>query len=371
MKLFRLVAAAVLVAAVSVSYAAMAPASLLPPRKIARSSWAASALTRRTSALATSSTPAPARVLVRLKDSPTPRALSNVAASAESSSGAAKVESHHRLEWRVPRGKTAEQFAADLRATGKVVYAVPCYTRQLAGYVPPAYVPPNDPAFTDTDTWTGTYKGQVYTYTNGLSWWLHDINAPSAWEQGFTGSNVVGKFPLRASGSAFTVAVIDSGIYAHPDNGVDIAASRDFFDHQDANGMLVQDNDATPIDYHLIGGLTTDQQIQEVSHGTCVANEIGAQTGNGIGVAGVGYDAHVVMYKVLGVYRTGQVTIDDGAVVDAIYYAADNGAKVISMSFGGYDDSPAIQDAINYAYGVRSCCGQGQRQQVGRVLPRK
>lgn len=38
------------------------------------------------------------------------------------------------------------------------------------------------------------------------------------------------------------------------------------------------------------------------------------------------------------------------AVAAAVYYAVDNGAKVINMSLGGSSDDPALQDAINYAY---------------------
>ena len=34
----------------------------------------------------------------------------------------------------------------------------------------------------------------------------------------------------------------------------------------------------------------------------------------------------------------------------SLYYAANNGAKVINMSEGGYDYSKTLENAINFAY---------------------
>jgi hypothetical protein len=310
--------------------------------------------TRAVDSTATTSTAiASGRVLVRLKGSMSAASLADVASRARTTTSGIRDKHHGSFEWTVPKGRSAEAFAKQLVDSGKVAYAVPSYIRKLTDYTPPAYSSPDDPAFTDTRTWLG-YDGATVAerYTLGQSWWLRDIRAPEAWAVGYTGSDIVGKYPLRAEGTRFTVAVLDSGLYSsHEDVAQNIVGGRDFFDHEDANGALVQDNDVTPLDPSLMLSQPTYARTSIASHGECVSGEIGATANNALGTVGLGYDTKVVVHKVLGIYRDHYtVGIDDGAVIDAIYYSVDNGAKVINMSFGGYDYSPAIADAISYAH---------------------
>jgi thermitase len=81
-------------------------------------------------------------------------------------------------------------------------------------------------------------------------------------------------------------------------------------------------------------------------HGTHVAGIAAAVTNNGLGVAGVGYNASIVNAKALG---------DDGSgyyswIAQCIVWAADNGAKVINMSLGGGAKSKTLENAVNYAW---------------------
>ncbi|MEJ5186031.1 MAG: S8 family serine peptidase [Candidatus Geothermincolales bacterium] len=80
-------------------------------------------------------------------------------------------------------------------------------------------------------------------------------------------------------------------------------------------------------------------------HGTHCAGIVGAATGNGTGVAGVCPGARLM------VLRAGNSNgfFTTSAIARAIYYAADNGARIISMSFGGTSTSQAIADAVAYA----------------------
>jgi hypothetical protein len=302
---------------------------------------------------ATTTAVASGRVLVRLKGSATPSTLADVAGRARTNTSGVRGKNHGRIEWTVPKGRSAEAFAKELTDSGKVVYAVPSYIRKLASYTPPTYTSPNDSAFIDSRTWYG-YSGSklIEKYPLGKSWWLRDVRAPNAWAVGYTGPDIAGKYPLRAEGTRFTVAVLDSGLYSdHEDVGATVVAGRDFFDHLDANGALVQDNDVTPLDPSLMVLEDESARTSIASHGGCVAGIIGATVNNSVGTVGVGYDTQVVVHKVMGIYGDhATVGIDDGAVVDAIYYAVDNGAKVINMSFGGYGYSPAIAEAITYAY---------------------
>ena len=85
-------------------------------------------------------------------------------------------------------------------------------------------------------------------------------------------------------------------------------------------------------------------------HGTYVSGIAGAES-NGQGIAGVSLGARIMPLKVLdgsGV-PSGVLAIDE--IIEAIYYAADNGARVISMSLGSPFQSAAEQDAIDYAHG--------------------
>lgn len=81
-------------------------------------------------------------------------------------------------------------------------------------------------------------------------------------------------------------------------------------------------------------------------HGTHVAGILAAQRNNGIGINGVGDAVKIMAIR----------AIPDGYGLDkdqanAIRYAADNGAKVINMSFGlsTATDRKIVQEAVNYA----------------------
>lgn len=84
----------------------------------------------------------------------------------------------------------------------------------------------------------------------------------------------------------------------------------------------------------------------EPFHGTHVAGIIAAQRGNGIGMDGV---ANAV--KIMGVRVVPDGDERDKDVANGIYYAVDNGAKIINMSFGkswGYNKG-AVDKAVKYA----------------------
>src|SRR5439155_9256358 len=82
-------------------------------------------------------------------------------------------------------------------------------------------------------------------------------------------------------------------------------------------------------------------------HGTEMAGIVAAATGNGEGVAGVGYAGVKVMpVTVLGADGTGQ----DSDVIKGVAWAVQHGADVILMSFPNPGYSPALQSALDYAW---------------------
>ncbi len=106
---------------------------------------------------------------------------------------------------------------------------------------------------------------------------------------------------------------------------------------------IVGDNYADPTQHHYGNG---DVMGQDAGHGTHVAGIIGAVRGNGVGIDGIAPAVKLMMIR----------TVPDGDerdkdVANAIRYATDNGARIISMSFGK-PYSPyksAVDDAVKYA----------------------
>lgn len=135
-----------------------------------------------------------------------------------------------------------------------------------------------------------------------------DINAEQAWN-------------ISMGSSSIIVAVIDCG--------VDLT-------HSEFTGRLVPgydfvntDNDPTP--------LAAD------GHGTSCAGIIAAGN-DGSGVVGV-----APLVKIMPLKAMENNTGSYSAITDAIYFAVDNGARVISMSLGGTGYSMTLEEAVDYA----------------------
>jgi len=137
-------------------------------------------------------------------------------------------------------------------------------------------------------------------------WGLPRINAPHAWAISEGDPNVV-------------VAVLDQGVeLGHPDlNMWPVSYS-----------AITHTNDGSPVG----------------NHGTACAGIIGARIDNGVGVAGLAGKCRVMAIA---------TNFADTEVTEGLYYAADNGARVVSMSFGVYPswmiwDFAIIEAALQY-----------------------
>ncbi|NBW80413.1 hypothetical protein EBR21_01540 [bacterium] len=158
-------------------------------------------------------------------------------------------------------------------------------------------------------------------------WGMQKISAPAAWDTWQGDPN-------------FTVAVIDTGIdYNHEDlkdniwkntkeiagNGID----------DDGNGYI---DDVQGWNFYWVNNNPMDGN----GHGTHCAGTIAGKGNNSLGVAGVNWNAKLMPLKVLG---------DDGSgfnfdIYDGIMYAANNGARVTSNSYGGGGASALISSAL-------------------------
>ncbi|HEX9598305.1 MAG TPA: S8 family serine peptidase [Gaiellaceae bacterium] len=87
----------------------------------------------------------------------------------------------------------------------------------------------------------------------------------------------------------------------------------------------------------------TTTELDE-DHGTAVASVVGAPN-NGVGIVGVYPDA------VLRVWDASPFGfLNEGSAIEGIVEAARHGPGVINLSFGGEDDDPLLDDAIQFAF---------------------
>jgi len=127
-----------------------------------------------------------------------------------------------------------------------------------------------------------------------------------------------------SGGARVNVAVLDTGVYK---------------DHLDLKANVIDCKDATK--RGIKNGCADNN-----GHGTHVAGTVLADGGlDGLGIYGVAPKAKLMAIKVCG--NSGMCWGDD--IVAGIRYAAENGANIISMSFGGNTQSSLIKDVIDYA----------------------
>lgn len=143
----------------------------------------------------------------------------------------------------------------------------------------------------------------------GTQWGLQRIQAPRGWQ-------------IARGVPSVTVAVIDQGVeLAHPDlllHPNSLNASNDL-------------PDGSPVG----------------NHGTPCAGIIGARMDNAQGLAGVAGGVQIMAIATS--------TWADADIAEGLYFAADQGAQVVSMSFGVYPswgmwDFDLIRDALQYAH---------------------
>ncbi|HEY5172480.1 MAG TPA: S8 family serine peptidase [Acidimicrobiia bacterium] len=122
-------------------------------------------------------------------------------------------------------------------------------------------------------------------------------------------------------GSGVTVAIVDSGVdAAHEDLGAVVLPGIDYID----SGR--------------------DGRYDPNGHGTHVAGIVAATVNNGLGIAGAAPGVRILPVRVLDASGNGL----SSNVAAGIVWAADHGARVISMSLGG-GPSAGIQIAMRYA----------------------
>ena len=119
------------------------------------------------------------------------------------------------------------------------------------------------------------------------------------------------------------IAVLDTGVDAsHPDLDDNILAGASF-----------------------VAGSAWDSDAN--GHGTAMAGIAAAETGNGQGIAGVGYaGVRILPVTVLGPNGLGR----DSDIIEGLVWATDHGADVALLAFSATGYSSALQAAVDYAW---------------------
>jgi len=153
-----------------------------------------------------------------------------------------------------------------------------------------------------------------------VQWGLLQVGAPAAW--------------TASTGAGITVGVVDTGIDAT---------------HEDLTGKVVDGADCVGAngDPAACGpGGTTDV----VGHGTHIAGIIGAITNNGIGVASMAPDAHLISARAISSDGSGT----DADVGAGIKWVVDHGAAVVNLSLGAEKArvtfGPGFSSGVEYAW---------------------
>lgn len=203
---------------------------------------------------------------------------------------------------RVPSSASVYTVSASLNQNPLVDLAEPNYIR-TANFIP------NDP---------------LYSY----QWHLNNPMMQQTWDQSL-GSNII-------------VAVFDTGISYR--NSAEYALAPDLAETNFIPGYDFVNDDPYPDD--------------DNRHGTHTAGIISQSTNNLLGAAGVAPDCILMPVKVLD--ETGSGSVAD--IVDAVYFAVNNGVQIINMSYG-FVTSPSAseEEAIDYAVsqGIAIICSAG------------
>ena len=215
-----------------------------------------------------------------------------------------------RIEVELEDGQSLEEAVAAYNNDPDVEYAE-------LNYIVTLDVIPNDPYF--PIQWPLHNLGQMYPesykYNSPPGAPDADIDAPEAWD-------------VQTGDNSIIVAVADTGVdYNH----------RDLDDNMWTN----------PGGYHGIDYVNNDNYpMDDHGHGTHCAGIIAAEGNNGLDIAGLCWNVKIMAVKFID--EDGYGTYNDAE--DAFYYAVNNGADVISNSWGKNDYSQSMQDAIDYAY---------------------
>lgn len=244
-----------------------------------------------------------------------------------------------------------EEFDNLSKGNAEIIYTQPNYLNKMLS------ITPNDPEY---------YQ----------QWGLRAIKANKAWE-------------IEKGNEQVVIGLIDSGVdYNHPDladniwlNYGEIGLDNDGNDKQtnsiddDDNGFVDDWQGWDFTDTKILDAMgdchdRDNDPMDDLGHGTHCSGIMAAQTNNNLGVAGVTWFCKVMNIRA-GFRTPSGGFLEDDDVSAGIVYAVDNGAQIISISWGDTQLSPIIRDVCQYAIdmGVVLVASAGNQAGVGLLYP--
>ncbi|MCD8393870.1 MAG: S8 family serine peptidase [Bacteroidales bacterium] len=203
------------------------------------------------------------------------------------------------------------------------------------------FAEPNYLAYINATSGGATIASPKATVTNATvndplysqQWGIPAVNADKLWEK-----------PLLTDERP-VIAILDTGVeISHPDLAANI-----WQNPGEATGASGVDDDGNGYvdDYRGWDFVNQTNIIDDYNgHGTHCAGIAAAVGNNGIGICGANPDAWIMPVTVMQSDGTGDIA----TIIKGIDYATANGADVISMSFGTYSSSTALEQALGRAY---------------------
>ena len=272
-----------------------------------------------------------------------------------------------RRSARVPAGAVIPDLSLWYKVTlprgAAIPAAVEAYARDPnveraePNYIDEVLIVPNDPSYS-------------------LQWAHQKIQSEDAWD-------------IETGDPGVTVAVVDTGVdWNHPDlvdniwqnvgdggvtswgedadhdgHTLEFSGGEWVMDPGDLNSLDDDGNgkvdDLIAWDFVTVSGVDPGEDpgpednnpMDFYGHGTHCSGIAAGVGNNATGIAGVAWSSKIMAVR-SGYQYNGRGYLQCADSANAIRYAADNGADVISMSFGGSSISSLIQDAVEYARGL-------------------
>lgn len=181
------------------------------------------------------------------------------------------------------------------------------------------------------------------SHETNQSWHLATTNDPEAsdqwaleaqsifkwWEQGMVGS------------TEMKVAIIDSGVNVNHEDFDPLL----FVNANEINNNGVDDDRNGYVDdYFGWNAVENNTALHDpFNHGNGIVGIIGAKSNNSMGITGLNWKVKIIPIKFFGINSGGTTDI----AIKAIDYAVARGAKVINLSWGGYNDSPLLKEVMD------------------------
>jgi subtilisin family serine protease len=246
-------------------------------------------------------------------------------------------------ELAVPSPMSIPTMIQELKKNPAVEYAEPKYVHHL-DFIP------NDPLWSTL-------------------WHLIKIKADQAWDVTQGDATVV--IGIVDSGTDYNHVDLAANIWTNPgETGLDAQGhDKRFNGIDDDNNGYVDDWrgwDFVGANATVFKGDNDPNPYNGNPHGTHTAGIASAVANNGVGVAGIGFKTKLMITK-HGVDSAGDNNIYNGD--DGILYCINNGASIVSCSWGGSGGSQMEQDIVKYGLKknvlIAAAAGNGGADQIG------